>query len=202
MRKAIVICVALVFIATAGSAGSNPLNKMAIHVKSHPTSCTEGYPSFGDCSSIQSTYAGCGDIDVIPVLFDLMEFTSVEFGLSWWHDPSLTMQWTRCEGDGAIGTITNSGDGTVVTWMTCQTAYSVAPGYGWLAVSGPAYVHPIPNPSTHACGVIDCSPPPGPYYDYPISVYGAGVCGMIGDDPCAPDASKPSTWGAIKALMR
>jgi hypothetical protein len=197
------IVLAVTLVATAVEAGQNWNNKIAVHVKSHPTSCAEGYPSFLDCTSIQTTWAGCGDADVMPVFYELIEFTSVEFGLSWWFDPTLSMVWTRCKGDAAAGTITHSGDGTVITWAACQVAYSVVPGYGWLTVSGPEIVSPDLNPVTRRCGVIDCQVSPGPYFDWSLGWYSAGICGPVGDDPCAPaDAVEPSTWGAIKALLR
>jgi hypothetical protein len=203
MKKAIVIAVGLVFVASAALAGQNALLKLAIHVKSHPTSCTQNYPLFTSCGQIEFTYAGCGDVDVMPVFFDAVAFTSVEFGLTWSNFPSATMLWTRCKGDAGVGDIAHPGDGTVITWATCQPAYSVAPGYGWIAITGPEFVCPTVNPVTHRYGMTDCAPSPGPYFDYPIGgVSCAGICGMSGDDACRPDAAEPSTWGAIKAMIK
>jgi hypothetical protein len=200
----VVVAVALVAASAYAGMGSNPSNKVALHVKSHPTSCAEGYPVFLDCLSIQTTYPGCGDVDVMPVFYDLVEFTAVEFGLAWLHDPSASMLWTRCKGDAAVGTIVHSGDGTMITWTACQVAYSIAPGFGWLTVGGPEFIRLDNYPVTHRCGVTDCQAPPGPYFDC-SGVSGAGVCGLVGDDPCRPvDPSEtvPTTWGAIKALVR
>jgi len=115
----------------------------------------------------------------------------------------MSMVWTRCKGDAEVGTITHPGDGTVITWSACQTAYSVAPGYGWLTIPGVEMVRPVANPVTHRYGVTDCQASPGPYFDYSQSYRAAGIGGMIGDDPCAPyDAVEPTTWGAIKALVK
>ena len=52
-------------------AGGNPAHKVAIHVKAHPTSCTKAYPVFTTCSSIVHTWAAQGDLDVMPVFYDL-----------------------------------------------------------------------------------------------------------------------------------
>lgn len=202
--RIVAIVLALVLVASAALAGvgHNPVHKIAIHIKSHPTSCTENYPTFPDCVSIQHTYSGCGDIDVMPVFYDLIEFTAVEFGLTWWLDPSLSMVWTRCLGDAAVGTIVQSGDGTAITWGACQHSYSVAPGYGWLSVTGQEIMYPDHNPETLRCGVIDCQASPGPYFDYALQYSAGGICGILGDDPCMPVGVRQSTWGAIKVLVR
>jgi hypothetical protein len=202
MRLAIAVAIALVLVGTGAFAGMNTLNKVAVHVKSHPTSCTGNYPSFPSCTSIQYQYAGCGDIDVMPVFYDAVRFTGVEFSLSWSNNPLASMTWTRCQGDGSMGNIVHPGDGTVITWSTCQTAYSVAPGYGWITVSNPDEFCAWTSPMTHRCGMTDCSPSPGPYFDGSIVYSCGGVCGGLGRDPCAPDASEQTTWGAIKALIR
>jgi hypothetical protein len=191
-----------VLTATAAYAGDNPGHMLAIHVKSHPTSCTEGYPSFPTCDAIQETYAGCGEVDIIPVFYDLVEFTGVEFGIIWSHFPSVSMVWTRCDGDASVGTIAHPGDGTVITWSTCQAGPSVAPGYGWLAISGAEYVCPAGNPVTGRYGVNDCSPTLGPDFDWSVGYSCAGTCGFVGDDPCRPVTARPSTWGAIKGIFK
>jgi hypothetical protein len=202
LATVVVVALALVLVATTAFAGMNILHKLAVHVKSHPTSCTEGYPSFPSCVAIKDTYAGCGDVDVMPVFWDVVAFTEVEFGLRWSH-PSASMLWTRCAGDVAQGTISHPGDGTIIVWSTCQTPFSVAPGYGWILVSSPEYICPCPNPETGSFGMTDCSPAPGPYFDWPIwGGYCGGICGGIGDEACRPDAAEPSTWGAIKAMMK
>lgn len=201
-----IIAIVLALVLVAGSAlaglGHNPVHKAAIHIKNHPTSCAVNYPTFANCVAIQHTYGGCGDVDVMPVFFDLSEFTSVDFGLTWWINPSLSMVWTRCLGAGAVGTISHSGDGTVITWGACQQAYSVAPGYGWLSVSGPEIIYPDRNPVTLRCGVTDCQPSPGPYFDSSSQYSAGGICGIVGDDPCTPVGTRHSTWGAIKAMLR
>lgn len=201
MSKILVIALVLVFaISATASAGHNVMNKIAIHTKSHPTSCTKSYPSFTNCTQIITTWPGCGDLDVMPIFFDLVEITVTEFGLDW-PDEWGTMSWVRCKGTIAVGGILYPGDGTAISWQTCQYAWSQAPGYGWLVAMGPGIVYPIPYFATGDIGVVDCAPSPGPYYDWPAGYYSAGICGYIGDDPCAPDATVPSTWGAIKTLF-
>lgn len=149
-----------------------------------------------------STYAGCGGVDVLPVFFDLSEFTVTEFGLTW-PDQWGTMSWVRCKGTIAVGTISRPGEGTAIAWSSCQSTWSVVPGVGWLDASIAGLVRVIPNPPTGDYGTADCEPNPGPYYDYPVFVpSAAGVCGAAGGDPCMPEGGKESTWGGIKAIYR
>ncbi|MFZ1947635.1 MAG: hypothetical protein WAW06_08815 [bacterium] len=203
MKKALVIALALTFVATVAFAGlgHNPNHKVAVHCKAHPTSCTKGYPAFTACTSINTTWAPCGDVDVMPVFYDLTEVLVVEFAMTWpveWY----SMSWVRCKGDLAIGTVKYSGDGTAISWMTCQYSWALAPGYGWIAPTTPGYVNVVPNPATNMYGVVDCQPSPGPYMDAPRCVNKAGLCGFIGDDPCLATATEPSTWGQIKGMFK
>ena len=46
MKKAMAIAVGLALVSTAALGGGNPANKMAIHVKAHPTTCGASYPGF------------------------------------------------------------------------------------------------------------------------------------------------------------
>ncbi|MFZ1947356.1 MAG: hypothetical protein WAW06_07390, partial [bacterium] len=181
-----------------GYAGNNEGHKIGVHIKSHPTSCIQGYPSFGTCGNITSTYASCGDVDVMPVFFDLTEYLVVEVGLKW-PDEWGSMSWVRCKGDLSIGDIASSGDGTAVSWTICQQTWSVAPGFGWITALTPGLIHAVTNPATGDYGVVDCDFSRGPSYDYPLfEPSAAGVCGAIGDDPCNPKGGHESTWGEIK----
>jgi len=201
MKKVLVIAIALTFVATAAFAIGNPATKIAIHTKAHPTSCTKSYPTFADCAGINTTWAAQGDFDAMPVFYDLVAYTVTEFALSWptaWGSTS----WVRCKGDLAVGGILNSGEGTAIAWTTCQTGWSVAPGYAWLYATEPGSVCPIPYAATGDYGVVDCMPSPGPYYDYPVWVTCAGVGGIVGGDPCGCSATEPSTWGEIKSMFK
>ena len=203
MKKAIVIALALMLVSTVAFAGLglNPTHKAAVHVKIHPTSCTKGYPVFAACTDIVTTWAPLGDLDVMPVFYDLTQAQVTEFGMTWpveWY----SMSWIRCKGDLAIGTVKYSGEGTSIAWTTCQYAWALAPGYGWLAATGPGSVTVVPNPATGDYGVVDCQPSPGPYMDYPRCVIEAGIGGILGGEPCAPTATEPSTWGQIKSMFK
>jgi hypothetical protein len=202
MKKVLVIAIALTFAlsvtALAGN-GHNPIIKIGMHTKAHPTSCTKGYPVFTSCSNIITTTALC-EFDVMPVFFDLVEVTVTEFGLTWPAEWG-TMSWVRCKGTIAVGGILNPGEGTAISFQTCQYSWSIAPGYGWLIATGPGTVTPIPYFATGDYGVVDCQPSPGPYYDYPVCIFSAGACGLTGDDPCFPTAVEPSTWGSIKSMF-
>jgi len=202
MKKVLVIAIALTFVMAAWAmAGDNPTNKIAIHFKTHPTSCLKGYPVITTCEGIVETWAPLGDLDAMPVFYDLVSYGVVETGLTWpaeW----LSTSWVRCKGDIAVGNIVNPGDGTAIAWTACQTTWGVIPGAAWLAATGAGYVCPVPNPATNMFGVVDCRPAPGPYYDGPQCVSCGGVGGFIGDDPCRPTAVEPSTWGEIKSIFK
>ena len=167
---------------------------MAIHVKAHPTSCTANYPSFTHCSQIVPTYDGGGDVDVLPVFFELREYLGLEFGLDWpWAWGSIS--WVRCKGDIAVGEMAFPGDGTAMVWTSCQSSWSVVPGFGWLTTSGSGVVSAVPNPATGAYGVIDCTEDE-PVYDYPLGQpYNAGIGGAAGDDPCGVKGGADSSLG-------
>ena len=187
--------------AVAGWAGANAHHKMAVHIKSHPTSCAKGCPTFTGCNQIKTTWPTCGDIDVLPVFYDLVEYNVVEFGLMWppeWY----SMSWVRCAGDIALGTLRIPGDGTAIAWTACQRSWAVAPGYGWVAAHSPGFVRLVPNVATSMYGVVDCTRMPGPYHDWPAFVSSAGVCGMIGEDPCrAVDTRRPSS-SEIRSMFK
>jgi hypothetical protein len=203
-KKFMFVCVGILAPAVAfsgtTSAGANPDCKIAVHIKAHPTSCTKHYPTFTSCSDIITTYPGLGDMDVIPVFYDLNEYTQVEFGLTF--DEWCTMSWVRCKGDGAQGSIEDGPSGTRIWWTSCQRGWSVAPGFGWCNAFQPRLACPIPNPATGNLGVQDCAASPGPYTDQPVCVSCAGDGGLLGDDPCRPVETKETTWGQVKILFK
>ncbi|MFH1219671.1 MAG: FlgD immunoglobulin-like domain containing protein [Candidatus Eisenbacteria bacterium] len=164
-------------------AGQNLGCKIAIHLKAHPTSCTKSYPAFTACEGINETWVPTGDVDAMPVFYDLASYTTHEFGLTWpieWGSGS----WTRCKGDIAVGGILYSGEGTAIAWTTCQYGWGLATGYIWLAATGPGYVTPVANPATNQLDVVDCDFVTGPYQDFPILISSGGVGGLTGDEPC------------------
>lgn len=202
MKKVLVIAIALTFVATAALAGGNPAHKAAIHCKAYPiTSCTKGWPSITTCSGIVYTWANLGDFEAMPVFYDLVQYSAIGFGLTWPAEWG-SMAWSRCKGDLAVGGIVYPGEGTGITWTACQTSWSVVMGYGWLTASSAGSVCPIPDPATGDIGVVDCAASPGPYLDYPMCISCAGIGGMLGDDPCRPTATQPSTWGEIKSMFK
>ncbi|HVP57917.1 MAG TPA: hypothetical protein VMU02_07440 [bacterium] len=203
------LAVALATSASLALAGANSGHKLAIHVKAHPTSCTSGYPTFTNCNQIIYTYVGSGDVDVMPVFYDLAEYTVNELGLTWPEGAWGSGSWVRCRGDLAVGTINHSGgagypndvSGTAIAWSTCQRKWCSTPGYLWLSVSTTGTVCPAPDPPTGDYGVVDCAAEPGPYYDYPERTYCAGIFGAVGDDPCNQPGAANSSWGEIKSMF-
>jgi hypothetical protein len=176
--------------------GPNFNAKIALHVKAHGTTCASGFPVVNSCDDMITTYPGLGDMDVIPVYYDVMEYTAVRFALNWPAEWG-TMSWVRCRGDAAEGTIQNPDDYTHITWTACQQHWSEAPGYGWVHATSRWCLYP------HHATIVDC----GHWYGYPVTDYAcpAASCvgGWIGDDPCVNlSATEPTTWGAIKALVK
>jgi hypothetical protein len=203
MKKVLVIALALTLVITAAAIagqGMNPLTKIGIHARAHGACKT--LPTFPACSSIITAIPALNaDIDVIPVLFDITQYTVAEFGMTWPAEWG-TGSWSRCLGNIAIGTIHNPGEGTAISWSVCMYAWSVAPGFLWIFPSSAGIVTPIPNPATGDMGVVDCTPTGvgGPYYDHPMCIFSAGF--PAGDDPCEETAVEQSTWGSIKGMFK
>ena len=170
-------------VAAPSSAGPNSYHKVAVHVIPHGVNC-KSLPGFARCSDIRTSYAGTGDIDVVPVFFDLKGCLVAEFGLTW------PAEWGSCayvsciEGV-AVGGIVSPGDGVATAWQECRNDWSISPGYGWLDATGPGRVSLVPNPKTNWIGVVDCGEPAKRGYDWPAATFSAGVGGLAGEDPCA-----------------
>jgi len=188
----LVIALGVGAVSTAAFAGLNPAFKIAVHVKAHPTSCTKGYPTFTTPANIITTFAGTGDIDLMPVFYGLVGFKLNETGLIWPEAAWGSASWIKCKGDVGVGTIMHSADnaaedpqtrGMAIAWANCQTTWASAPGYAYVIATGPGRVVPAPHPAVNDFGVTDCSADAA--YDYPIAIYGSGVGGTAGDAPAA-----------------
>lgn len=216
MKKVLLIVVALTLVLTAYAlAGDNVAHKVAIHVRAHgncKTAPTGAANMFTSCTEIVTTYAGGGDIDAVPVFFDLAGFKLNELGMSWPEASWGYASWSKCKGDVAVGVIMHSAvpevpahtagklNGTAIAWSTCQTSWMMAAGFAWMVAADPGMICPVPNPATDMMGVTDCGPLAA--YDPPRCAFCAGVLGMVGDDPCLPTANEPSTWGEIKSIFK
>lgn len=191
----LVLAVSLVTIVLAGaaSAGWNPAAWIAFHIKQHGTSCTE-FPTFTSCSQISTTYLGTGDIDVIPVFYNLNEYTQIGVAMDWPSEWG-TMSWVRCKGDGQIGTLTDPNDYARIYWTTCQHTWSVAPGYGWLYAAGPGFVGSsmYMNSLVYDCQATNQADRACPGW--------SGIGGWIGNDPCTASATDETSWGRVKAIF-
>ncbi len=177
--------------------GSRPRNagcKLAVHVKPHGTSCRD-IPVFTSCDKISTTYPGCGDLDFIPVFFDLNEYAQAELGLTWPQEWG-TCVFTTCTGNISMGSLTHPGDGFAVGWTSCQQTWSVALGHGWLDAGTPGKICPGIGPGSSRLRVRNCEDPP--VYDSPQAVYCAGVCGVMGDNPCSKTDTLPTPGGTPK----
>jgi hypothetical protein len=188
------VCLLALAMSGAPGAGMNANAWIAFHVKQHGTSCTEGFPIFTSCAQITTTYWGAGDIDVIPVFFNLLQYTQVGIAMDWPPEWG-TMSWVRCKGDGQIGTLTDPNTYARIYWSTCQQGWSVAPGYGWLHATGPGFVG---SSFTIPSLVYDCEP--SPQADRACPGW-SGIGGVIGNDACSESATDETSWGRVKAIF-
>jgi hypothetical protein len=143
----------------------------------------------------------------LPVFFDLNAYTVAEASVIWPETTWGSGSWVRCKGDVAVGILQHSADqvafdpqtrGFAIAWSTCQSGYSVAPGYCWLPAITSARICPASNPATGDMGVVDCAS----RYAHPIVTFCAGVMGPEGDSPCQYTTVQPTTWGSIKAMFK
>jgi hypothetical protein len=193
MKKILVIAVALTLALSAlALAGNNPDAKVAVHVRPHnaKAGCTV---NIFTCVDIVTTEPGYS-IDAFPVFFDLVEYLGCEYGLCW-PEWTYSAAWNNCA-DLVIGSIIWPGDGASHTWLACQYGVAV-PSFVWLYADAPGYICPCPHPISGIINVLDCAEG----LDDPMCIFCAGVYGYIGDDPCWPTGTEPSSWGEIKGLF-
>jgi hypothetical protein len=182
------------------TAGSNQSYKIALHLVPHEErACDANWPTITDCTEIVTTLAGCGDFDVFPVVFDLVEVQRIEYSLRWlaeWGD----CVFTPCAGDIIMGDIISPGDGIAHEWTQCHQAEVVVTGYAWFdSPVSAGVIAPAPNPATGFLGATDCAG----VQDLAIGRGASGVCGVPGEDACdCGCASEPSTWGGVKSMFR
>ena len=159
--------------------GENTGAKIAVHVLAHDPqrTCTSGMPGLVLCTDVNTTYAGCGDMDVFPVFYDVNEYKGVEYALEW--PGSESCAFTSCS-DLMIGGIVWSGDGISQVWFDCKPGPTAVPGWGWIHTMEPGLVSVAPHSYTQEVQILDCLEG----VDQPVYRAGAGVCGFAGDDPC------------------
>jgi hypothetical protein len=158
---------------------SSSYGMAVVHVVPHGTSC-KSLPPLDRCN-FNTSYIGTGDIDIIPVFFELDYYTVVEFGLSWPADWG-TCSFMSCGSGTVLGNISNPGDGIVKMWQTCQVDWSVPVGYGWLAAQSPGRVTFTESPWVlgDRIGVTDCAQK----FSTLRGTFAAGVGWIQGDEPC------------------
>ena len=137
-----------------GTAPANARAKVAIHVAAHADRPGE-LPEFDGRDTMASAYQGTGDIDVVPVFYDLDSYQRLEFGLTWPEEWG-TCQFTAFGGDMHAGGIIEPGDGLMIAWSSCQHAGSVTTGCGRLTAKGPGTICPTANPVSKRIGVRNC----------------------------------------------
>jgi hypothetical protein len=194
MKKVLVFAVALTLVLSASAfAGINANAKGAVHVMPHAArTCAKNFPVISGCGDIITTEPG-PDADAFPVFFELVEYQGFDYGMTW---PGMyTCAFTSCS-DLAIGTITSPGDGISHAWYVCQPGPVAVVGFGWIYDYG--FIELVPHPTAGGVIVGDCSG----VLDDIICLTKAGIGGYVGDDPCLPTATEPSTWGGIKGIFK
>jgi len=199
-RTATVALLILVLVASSCLAADSDV-KIAMHIKAHDGYQTcDNLPAISGCGDFTTTYQGCGSVDVFTVFFDFEGCTGAEWALTWPEEWGTALT-SHC-GEFAIGSIIYPGDWLAVTWSTCQPGPSVITAWTWLEAFSPGTVDPIPKyriePWGPFMGITDC----GFAEHHVMCAFGAGACGVFGGDPCGPTAVEPTTWGAIKGLLR
>ena len=208
------VCVLLIVIASVqASAGNNPAVKVAVHVLPHGQVSCASMPEISDCSDINHTYAGCGDIDVFPVFWGMTEYKAFEYSLIWPAEWG-TCTFTSCS-DLTIYQLDFYGDPETIdpgdlfshAYFDCHPGdYVEIPGFGWLDASTPGRVcvdgappWTWPSPGSPLPAVLDCNQT----VDQTICSFCAGVCGIPGHDVCElPSSVEVIQWGRIKAIFR
>jgi hypothetical protein len=173
--------------------GINPDVKVAVHVEPHASrSCTKSFPVVTNCGDITTTEPG-PDVDAFPVFYDLVEYQGFDYGMAW---PGFySCVFTSCS-DLSIGTILLPGDGISHAWTACMTGPVAMPGWGWIWDYGMICV--VAHPDAGGPNVGDCDGE----MNTPKCNFCAGIGGYFGDDPCQPTRTKPTSWGAIKAIFK
>jgi hypothetical protein len=199
MKKVLVVTVALTLILSACAwAGMNTAAKVAVHVTGHASrSCAKNFPSITGCAGITTTDPGVS-VDVFPVFFDLVEYQGFDYGLMW---TGSTCTFTSCSpltifSNVVDNTLRFPGDGVSHAWTACQYSTVAIPSFGW--IYSYAMVCVVPHPQAGGPNIGDCRGGT----DGVICNFCAGTNGLIGDDPCLPTATEPSTWGGVKSMFK
>jgi uncharacterized repeat protein (TIGR01451 family) len=177
------------------------LFKVAVHVEAHDDrrTCSSNMPVLETCADIKYTSeAQVYSVDAFPVFFDLVEYQGVEYALSWCDSGTCyDAVFTSCS-DFSIGDIEHSGDGIAQAWTSCHPGPCAVPGWAWIYADGPTTICVVGHPETWSVHLLDCASRMG----NPEGSYCAGICGDLGDDPCATTDQRPTTWGDIKAIFK
>lgn len=191
------LCFAVLAVTTPVLAGVNANAKAAVHVLPHASRfCSKDFPTITGCYDIQYTESSM-DADCFPVFFDLAEYQSLDYGMTW---PGLySCAFTSCS-PLTWGVIVNPGDGISHAWYYCQNSAIATHGWAWIYDAGQVCI--VPHPTLGRILVGDCGAPAVKDSVRWFNIRCAGIGGVVGQDPCAPLAVEQTTWGQVKILFR
>ena len=194
MKIFVIVVVIVLAVAGWALAGANQFTKVAVHVEPHASrSCTKGFPVITGCHDIVTTEPS-PNVDCFPVFFDMVEYQGFDYGLTW---PGLySCVYTSCS-DLTIGGIVWPGDGISHAWAVCQPGPIGIPGWGWIYDYG--FVGVVAHPQVARVNIGDCW---GELDQLYCGGIWAGIGGYIGDDPCLPTSTEPTSWSGIKSIFK
>ncbi len=180
--------------------------KMALHIDTHQSrGCTKGVPSISSQDDLVRVWDSYGDIDVFVYIFNYNRLMGVDYSLVWPEEWGTT-SFTSCS-DLIIGDPHNPGDGISQAWTSCKSRYEGAPafllcGWAWLYASsdGEIKIMDLPGGGDQWIRIGDCADSSEDLVT-PDSVFYAGVNVDPYEGPPVY-ATRPTTWGAIKAMFR
>ncbi len=184
--------------------GVNRTAKVAVHVLPHndTMTCVRHFPSLEGCQDIITTSSE-HDVDFFPVFYDLVEYTSVEYSVTW--PGTYSCVFTSCT-ESTVGTIrwpAGHGDpeqwedSIWSVWIECQQGPVAIPGWGWLYEPNPSMICIVPHRISGAITLVDCNAGP----NWLQCNFCAGFAGAAGDAPCGASRTEDKTWSEIKAMF-
>jgi hypothetical protein len=199
MRTSAIALVLVLVLSAAALTGENPNCKVAIHVQPHNSKRTCGsLPAIDGCGDIVSTdYSEY--VDAFVVFYDLVCIMSYEGAITWPIQWEYGPVWWQGCGDMEISEEDENHWSWSGVFLEGQADNTIVVGWAYIYVESEGMIQPTPHAQTAFIGVDDCA---SNALDAATCLSGAGVGGIVGDDPCAPSAAESRTWSGIKSMFK